>query len=192
MVFSLFKKQKKDIIQLIREYERLIFCNRQELVPLRYHFNLAQERIRVLDLGNIKHGQELDTLKLECNQKLDQLKIENDEKVKALEIKYSAEISDIKNKDEQREKSLKEKFRRKLEGNAEEKENLKEINIALRDRERFLEAEICSYDKQIHHLINESLFYQAEVQKIKEEYEKSTCWRMTKPIRWIGRLFRKF
>lgn len=51
--------------------------------------------------------------------------------------------------------------------------------------------EIGSYDKQIRHLIAESLFYQQRVLDIKKEYEESTCWKITAPLRKIVQMFRK-
>lgn len=157
-----FRRGISSLENLFDEYERMLFRKQQELVPLRYNYELAQERIRVLDLGNIKHGQELDTIKAECEVSLQR----------------------------QKEK-ITQRYQKILEWKTEELEKAVQRNIALRNKNNWLMDEIGSYDKQIRHLIAESLFYQQRVLDIKKEYEESTCWKITAPLRKIVQMFRK-
>lgn len=146
------KKQEKTSAEIIKEYERIIFCYRQELIPLRAHYDLAQERIRVLDAGNIKHGQEIDTMRLMHN-----------EQMKKMDEEYR-----------KKEDFLRKECGKKLESILDENSNLKEINIALRETNRNPNFGYGTYGEQLKHVI--------------ENYEGSTCWKLTKPIRAIGDL----
>lgn len=160
-----FRKGERDRIQLVRAYEHSLFSLRQELVALRDSQNLAQERIRVMDLNYIVKEEEIMNFKENNINKINEIKKElmlDKEKFKA-------------------------RFDSRIEFMSKEIEGLDETNINLRDKVLSLEEDVENYKRQIQYLITESLSRKERIMDI----EKSTSWRISHPIRFIGRIVKE-
>lgn len=120
------RKGEKDKAQLIRNYEHNLFCLRQELIALRDNFNLSQERIRVMELNDIKKDQEI-------------VDIKNN---------HSKKISNIEEEIRQENEGYKARFEARIESLVNEIQNMDELNISIKDQIDFLRKEIMNYDKQ--------------------------------------------